>query len=119
MTSVEPELTAEAAAEVLVQPEEKPKAVEEEPEPIPELVETVEPAREPVPVLDQSSSIRDVSSDVFSVRRAPIIEPGVIRFAEDIDGLRGGVTVRQGRRRGAGGAGGSGRGRKSKARRRR
>jgi N utilization substance protein A len=118
VASVEPELTAEAAAEVLVQPEEKPQAVEEEPEPIPELVKMVEPAREPVPVLDQSSSIRDVSSDVFSVRRAPIIEPGVIRFAEDIDGLRGGVTVRQGRRRDAGGAG-SGRGRKSKARRRR
>ena len=116
-TSVEPELAAEAA-EVSVQPEEQPEDVEEKPEPIPEFVEMVEPAKEPVPVLDQSASLRDVSSDVFSVRRAPIIEPGVIRFAEDIDGLRGGVTVRRGRRRDAGAAG-SGRGRGTKARKRR
>ena len=111
----EAEATVEALEEP-VQPEEEPEAVEEEPEPIPELMEIEEAGKEPVPVLEQSASLRDISADVFSVRRAPIIEPGVIRFAEDIDGLRGGVTVRQGRRRDGGG---SGRGRKSKARRRR
>ena len=109
VTTVEPEATAEAP----VQTEDEPEAVEEEPEPIPELME---PEEEPAPVLEQSASLRDISADVFSVRRAPIIEPGVIRFAEDIDGLRGGVTVRRGRRRDAGG---SGSGRRSKARRRR
>ena len=115
VTSVEPEPTADALEEP-AQPEAEPETVEEEPEPIPELMEI----EEPVPVLEQSASLRDISGDVFSVRRAPIIEPGVIRFAEDIDGLRGGVTVRRGRRRDNGGSGGSGgRGRRSKARRRR
>ena len=115
VTTVEPEAAAETL-EDSVQTEAEPEAAEEETDAIPELLEIEEPVKELVPALEQSASLRDISADVFSVRRAPIIEPGVIRFAEDIDGLRGGVTVRRGRRRDAGG---SGRGRKSKARRRR
>ena len=59
------------------------------------------PVPEPVPApaaVDRSGSIRDVSADVWSIRRAAPPEPGQIRFAEDIAGLRGGVTARRTRR---------------------
>ena len=70
-----------------------------------------------VPVGERTGSLRDVPDAVWSLRRAPsIAEPGVIRFAEDIAGLRGGVTARRGR---GGGDDQRGRGRKSKARRKR
>ena len=58
---------------------------------------------EPVAPVPDLASLRDVPEDVWSVpklKTAP--EPGVIRFAEDITGLRGGVTVRRARRSGAG-----------------
>jgi N utilization substance protein A len=60
--------------------------------------------RVPVPAAETSSSLRDVPDDIWSIRRhrrsTPTSnEPGQIRFAEDIEGLRGGVTAsRRGRR---------------------
>ena len=52
---------------------------------------------------DSATSLHDIEDDVWSVNRAKksaIQEPedGAIRFAEDIEGLRGGVTVRRGSR---------------------
>jgi len=63
----------------------------------------LEPEPEPVAPEPDLASLRDVPEEVWSVpklRTAP--EPGVIRFAEDITGLRGGVTVRRARRSGTG-----------------
>ena len=54
--------------------------------------EEMEPA---LAVVDRSTSLRDVSDDVWSIRRSHAAEPGVIRFAEDIAGLKGGVTARR------------------------
>ena len=92
---VEEKAIAEPASEIEeIQPE--PDA-EQIPEP------TEEPEREPVGTAAQrTASIQDVSEDVWSVRRrrapAASVEPGQIRFAEDIAGLRGGVTAsRRGR----------------------
>ncbi|MCL0028731.1 transcription termination factor NusA [Dehalococcoidia bacterium] len=49
------------------------------------------------------ASLRDVPEDVWSVPTLKTADdPGVIRFAEDITGLRGGVTVRRARRGGSG-----------------
>ena len=71
-----------------------------------QAIETVdaEPEPEPEPEAPEPdlASLRDVPEDVWSVpklRATP--DPGVIRFAEDITGLRGGVTVRRARRSGA------------------
>ena len=52
---------------------------------------------------DSATSLHDIEDDVWSVNRAKksaVQEPedGAIRFAEDIEGLRGGVTVRRGSR---------------------
>jgi N utilization substance protein A len=129
---VETEL-AEPVAEVEVVAE--PEAVVEvvEPIPIPEpVLESVQAAKE-----EQVTSLRDLPEDIWQVRRARVRRPvqsdadapGRIRFAEDIAGLRGGVTAsRRGRRRDdpqapAGGAnanarGGGGRRRKVGKRRR-
>lgn len=92
---VEEKAIAEPASEIEeIQPE--PDA-EQIPEP------TEKPEREPVGAAAQrTASIQDVSEDVWSVRRrrapAASVEPGQIRFAEDIAGLRGGVTAsRRGR----------------------
>jgi N utilization substance protein A len=118
--------TEEIAADVQVE-EETPPEVEpvtseegietappsEEPEPSVEAEETVDPG---VLVAEQSASLRDVSDDIWSIRKAPAIEPGVIRFAEDIADLRGGVTARRGNR---GRSGPRGRGRPAKASKRR
>jgi len=80
------------AAEVEQAPEEAPPPVPEPEPPVPE------------PALARSGSLRDVSDDVWTIRRAPSAgEPGQIRFAEDIVGLRGGVTASRGRRGGGGG----------------
>ena len=87
-----------------------PAAEEEEPEVeqapvelptlLPEFDLEPEPAV-PVPATAGSASLRDVPDDVWTIRRAPSAgEPGQIRFAEDIVGLRGGVTARRGRRGG-------------------
>ena len=124
---------AEPVAEVEVVAE--PEAVVEvvEPIPIPEpVLESVQAAKE-----EQVTSLRDLPEDIWQVRRARVRRPtpsdadapGRIRFAEDIAGLRGGVTAsRRGRRRDdpqapAGGAnanarGGGGRRRKAGKRRR-
>ena len=99
-TEPEPEqVAAEVVAEV-VAPEDQPAeaAAEPEPAPIPEL--EVEEEKEPVPALDHSASLRDLPENIWSIRRAAPVEPGRIRFAEEIAGLRGGVTARRGRRSG-------------------
>ena len=97
------------APEAVAQPEvtqvpESPIEVVE-PLPIPEpLIE--EPIVEPV--AEQTTSLRDLPEDVWQVRRPRVRRPirsdedapGRIRFAEDIAGLRGGVTAsRRNRRR--------------------
>ncbi|MCH8186595.1 MAG: transcription termination/antitermination protein NusA [Chloroflexi bacterium] len=67
------------------------------PQPPPEVVPEPEEEPQPVPALDRSASIRDLPEGVWSIRRKSTVEPGQIRFAEDIAGLRGGVTARRGR----------------------
>ena len=63
---------------------------------------TEEEEEEPLPVLG-SARISDLSDDVWSLRRpGSDSELGQIRFAEDIVGLRGGITASRGRRRGPG-----------------
>ncbi|MDP6454767.1 MAG: transcription termination factor NusA [SAR202 cluster bacterium] len=60
-----------------------------------------DPEPEPAIAAVDQPSIRDIPEDVWSVpqiRQAD--DPGVIRFAEDIQGLRGGVTARRARRSG-------------------
>lgn len=74
-------------------------------EPLPALEPVVD---EPESDTDQSTSLRDLPEDVWQVRRPRVRRPvrsdddtpGRIRFAEDIAGLRGGVTAsRRNRRR--------------------
>ena len=49
--------------------------------------------------VDRSSSIHDLPENIWSIRRSSRPDqPGQIRFAEDIEGLRGGVTSRRERR---------------------
>ena len=89
----------EPAAEV---EETEPVEVEEEeeqPAPVPEPVFELEPLPEPAaPVLGRTSSLRDVPDDVWSLRRRRSEpEPGRIRFAEDIVGLRSGPPSRRDR----------------------
>ena len=91
-----------AEVEVVAEPEAAVEAVE--PIPIPEpVLESVQAAKE-----EQVTSLRDLPEDIWQVRRARVRRsaqsdadaPGRIRFAEDIAGLRGGVTAsRRGRRR--------------------
>ncbi|MCH7745293.1 MAG: transcription termination/antitermination protein NusA [Chloroflexi bacterium] len=86
----EPEVAVEEEQET---PEEEP--VEAEEEPATATVDEVEPekerVREPVaPVMERSTSLRDLPDSVWSLRRgrgAPA-ETGRIRFAEDIADLR-------------------------------
>ena len=47
-----------------------------------------------------SKSIRDLPEDIWSIRKPAAVESGQIRFAEDITGLRGGVTARRDRQSG-------------------
>jgi len=59
------------------------------------------PEPEPAVAAVDQASLRDIPKDVWSIpqiRQAD--DPGVIRFAEDIQGLRGGVTARRARRSG-------------------
>ena len=99
LTEAVPVAEEEPVAEV-----EEPEPVEaeeeeEQPAPVPEPVFELEPMPEPAaPVLGRTSSLRDVPDDVWSLRRRrneP--EPGRIRFAEDIVGLRGGPPSRRDR----------------------
>ena len=49
----------------------------------------------------EATSLRDLPEDIWSIPTAPgQAEPSQIRFAEDIAGLRGGVTARRARRAG-------------------
>ena len=73
----------EAPVEEAATPEELLADQEEEPEP-----------------LDRSASIHDLPDTVWSMPKAVAAEPGRIRFAEEIVGLRGGVTARRERQRG-------------------
>ena len=83
----EPEVAVEEEAET---PEAEPVEAEKEPvtaEVEPEKVRVREPA---VPVLERSTSLRDLPDSIWSLRRgrgAPA-ETGRIRFAEDIADLR-------------------------------
>ena len=108
------EAVAETVETVVAQPEEVvvepttaadeavPVGVVETPVTTPEATPELEPEPEPepMPVVDRSASIRDLPEDVWSIRRKSAPEPGQIRFAEDIAGLRGGVTARRGRQSG-------------------
>ena len=50
------------------------------------------------------TSLRDLPEDIWTIPTVPgQVEPSGIRFAEDIDGLRGGVTARRNRRNSVGG----------------
>ena len=56
---------------------------------------------EPVPEVVEATSLRDLPEHVWAMPTgAGQSEPNQIRFAEDIAGLRGGVTVRRSRRAG-------------------
>ena len=111
--AAEAEVTEAEAPVEEAPPVETEQTIEEVPLEIPELEE---PEPEPEPALERVASLRDVPEDIWSIRKAPPVEPGQIRFAEDIVGLKGGVTARRGRQRGDGQGG---RKRKSKAGRRR
>lgn len=57
------------------------------------------PDPEPVSARIEQPSLRDIPADVWSVPQIQSgDDPSVIRFAEDIQGLRGGVTARRARR---------------------
>ena len=62
---------------------------------MPELEMEEEP--EPVPAMETGTSLRDLPEDIWAVHRAGPSDSGRIRFAEDIAGLKGGVTVRRSR----------------------
>ena len=49
---------------------------------------------------DDAAALRDLPEDVWTIPTAPGSDSGGIRFAEDIAGLRGGVTARRARRAG-------------------
>ena len=92
-----------AVAEVII--EEPPTPVAPAPEPV------AEPA-----AAEQTTSLRDLPDDIWQVRRARARRPmpadadapGQIRFAEDIVGLRGGVTASRRNRRRSDAPGGPG-----------
>ncbi len=62
-----------------------------------------EDAEEPVPVAEEARSLRDLPEDIWAIHRAGPSDSGRIRFAEDIAGLKGGVTARRNRTRDDGG----------------
>ncbi len=128
MPAVELEEAPAPEAEVIEAVEEEVEAEDEVAEEEKVLEPVLEAAQEPEPavaVAERSASLREVSEDVWAVRRArrsteDSDDPGRIRFAEDIAGLRGGVTAARLGRRGNGAqpAGGA-RKRKAKGGRRR
>ena len=110
MVEEEAPVLEEAVEETEAEVEKAEEATVEEPpaEQVPEPTEApvekpvlgvLEPEqREMEPALagmDRSTSLRDVPDNIWSIRRAQPAEPGVIRFAEDIAGLKGGVTARR------------------------
>ncbi len=94
----EPEAQAKEVSEA-----EAPAQVVE-PVPVPVSEPEVE---EPEATDEQTTSLRDLPEDIWQVRRARVRRPihtdgdapGRIRFAEDIAGLRGGVTASRNNRR--------------------
>ncbi len=93
---------APVEAEVPVAAETAVVAPAVQPAQITPLVPQLEPIEEPAMATAEraAASLRDVPADVWSLRRGDAgPQPGVIRFAEDIVGLKGGVTARQDRRR--------------------
>jgi transcription antitermination factor NusA-like protein len=116
------EEVTEAAPEPTPEPEPAPAAETapiEEPTPAlpPEIIEPlIEPEPEPVGAgPERFASLHDLPENTWAIRRGAAPEPGRIRFAEEIAGLRGGVMARRGRTA----DGGKGRKRKPKAGRRR
>ncbi len=102
--AAEPEVAAEPEPEA-VQEEEAEEEEEPEPEPAPVQVYEFDPIPEPAAAVpDRSTSLRDLPDDVWSLRRrrSSEPEPGRIRFAEDIIGLRGGPPSRRDRDGGRG-----------------
>jgi hypothetical protein len=116
------EEVTEAAPEPTPEPEPAPAAETapiEEPTPAlpPEIIEPlIEPEPEPVGAgPERFASLHDLPENTWAIRRGAAPEPGRIRFAEEIAGLRGGVMARRGRTA----DGGKGRKRRPKAGRRR
>ena len=116
-----PEVVAEP--ELVAVPEAPAEAIEAVTIPQPVVEEP-----EPDSAAEQSASLRDLPEDIWQVRRARVRRPvrsdedapGRIRFAEDIAGLRGGVTAsRRNRRRPDSQAPGGGNRRRRPPRRRR
>ena len=116
------EEVTEAAPEPTPEPEQVPAAETapiEEPLPTlsPEIVEPlIQPEPEPVGAgSEKFASLHDLPENTWAIKHGTAPEPGRIRFAEEIAGLRGGVMARRGRAA----DGGKGRKRRSKAGRRR
>lgn len=99
---VEPEII-QVAAEVEPQNDLESLLDSEDELDLEALEEATRPDNEPEPAVAvvEQASIRDIPEDVWSIPQIrPAEEPGSIRFAEDIQGLRGGVTARRARRSG-------------------
>ena len=99
---VEPEII-QVAAEVETQNDLESLLDSEDELDLEALEEATRPDTEPEPAVAvvEQASIRDIPEDVWSIPQIrPAEEPGSIRFAEDIQGLRGGVTARRARRSG-------------------
>ena len=99
---VEPEII-QVAAEVEPQNDLESLLDSEDELDLEALEEATRPDTEPEPAVAvvEQASIRDIPEDVWSIPQIrPADEPGSIRFAEDIQGLRGGVTARRARRSG-------------------
>ena len=139
----EPEIL-EDAAEVEAEPERTPEEIaaeeaailaelEREEEELQAALEAEEREREAAEAAAaaEATSLRNLPEDIWTIPTVPgQAEPSGIRFAEDIDGLRGGVTARRTRRNSPGpnegqtpaaaargGRGRRGRGRSSRRRR--
>jgi len=97
---VEPEVIEIAAEAAVVDPLEALLDSEDEFD-LAALEAATAPDPEPEPPVVEQPSLRDIPEDVWSVPQIRQAEdPGTIRFAEDIQGLRGGVTARRARRSG-------------------
>jgi N utilization substance protein A len=141
--AAEPEIL-EVAAEIVVAPERTPEEIaaeeaailaelEREEEELRAALEAEEREREAAEAAAaaEATSLRNLPEDIWTIPTVPgQAEPSGIRFAEDIDGLRGGVTARRTRRNSPGttegqppaaaargGRGRRGRGRSSRRRR--
>ena len=117
----EPSAAEVGTEEAAAPPAAEPPVVPELP---PELIlpgEEPEPVAEPVGVVEPSTSIQDLPEGIWALSSAGVVEPGAIRFAEDIQELKRGPGAKGGRRRSGPRRGGAPafRGRKAKAGRKR